>query len=35
MADRVLFLADGCIVREMPRTPAHEILVAMEELDYA
>jgi putative ABC transport system ATP-binding protein len=35
MADRVLFLADGLIVREMPRSPAHEILVAMEALDYA
>jgi putative ABC transport system ATP-binding protein len=35
MADRVLFLDDGRIVRELPRTPAHEILVAMEELDAA
>src|SRR4029079_803208 len=35
MADRLLLLADGLIVREMRRTPAHEILVAMEELDYA
>ncbi|RDI73699.1 ABC-type antimicrobial peptide transport system ATPase component [Gaiella occulta] len=33
MADRVLFLADGRIVREMPRSAAHEILLAMEELD--
>jgi putative ABC transport system ATP-binding protein len=35
MADRVLVLDDGRIVRELPRTPAHEILVAMEELDAA
>jgi putative ABC transport system ATP-binding protein len=35
MADRVLFLADGRIVRELPRSPAHEILVAMEELGQA
>jgi putative ABC transport system ATP-binding protein len=33
MADRVLFLADGRIVKEMPRTSAHDILVAMEELN--
>jgi putative ABC transport system ATP-binding protein len=32
MADRVLFLADGLIVRELPKTSAHEILRAMEEL---
>jgi putative ABC transport system ATP-binding protein len=33
MADRVLFLADGRIVKEMPRSSAHDILVAMEELN--
>jgi putative ABC transport system ATP-binding protein len=32
-ADRVLFLADGRIVRELPRSNAHDILVAMEELE--
>jgi putative ABC transport system ATP-binding protein len=33
MADRVLFLADGLIVRELGRARAHEILAAMEEID--
>jgi len=33
MADRVLFLGDGRIVKEMPRSSAHEIILAMEELD--
>ncbi len=33
MADRVLLLDDGLIVREMPRSDAHEILVAIEELN--
>jgi putative ABC transport system ATP-binding protein len=33
MADRVLFLGDGKIVKEMPRSNAHDILVAMEELN--
>ena len=32
MADRVLFLADGLIVKELPRSGAHEIVVAMEQL---
>jgi putative ABC transport system ATP-binding protein len=32
MADRVLFLGDGRIVRELPRSSAHEILAAMEEV---
>jgi putative ABC transport system ATP-binding protein len=32
MADRVLFLGDGRIVRELPRSTAHDILIAMEEL---
>jgi len=29
IADRVLFLADGRIVEELPRSPAPEILAAM------
>ena len=29
IADRVLFLADGRIVEELPRSPASEILAAM------
>ena len=29
IADRVLFLADGSIVEELPRSPANEILAAM------
>ncbi len=33
MADRILFLADGLIVREMQHSSAQEILMAMEELD--
>ncbi len=33
MADRVLFLADGRIVKELPRASAHDILVAVEELE--
>jgi putative ABC transport system ATP-binding protein len=33
MAHRVLFLADGEIVRELADSSAHEILLAMEELD--
>ena len=33
MADRVLFLADGLIVRELPRSEPHEILLAIEELN--
>jgi putative ABC transport system ATP-binding protein len=32
MADRVLFLADGQIVQEMPRSSSHEILLAIESL---
>jgi putative ABC transport system ATP-binding protein len=32
MADRVLFLADGLIVNDMPRSSQHEILLAMEAL---
>jgi putative ABC transport system ATP-binding protein len=32
-ADRVLFLADGLIVRDLPRTTAHEVLRVMEELN--
>ena len=32
MADRVLFLADGSIVNDIPRSSAHDILLAMEAL---
>jgi len=32
MADRILFLGDGRIVKELPRSKAHAILMAMEEL---
>jgi putative ABC transport system ATP-binding protein len=32
MADRILFLADGRIVKELPRSDPHEIVVAMEQL---
>jgi len=33
IADRILFLADGLIVREMRGASAHEVIQAMEELD--
>ncbi len=33
MADRILFLADGQIVQEMPRSTRHEILAAIETLN--
>jgi putative ABC transport system ATP-binding protein len=33
MADRVLFLGDGLIVKELPRSSAHDILVAVEEIE--
>jgi putative ABC transport system ATP-binding protein len=33
MADRVLFLADGQIVQELPRSSQHDILAAIERLD--
>ena len=32
IADRVLFLADGCIVKELRNAAAHDILSAMEEV---
>jgi putative ABC transport system ATP-binding protein len=32
IADRVLFLADGCIVRDLGRSSAHAIVATMEEL---
>src|SRR3954451_10504686 len=35
MADRVLFLADGLIVKELPRSDPHDIVVAMEQLGSA
>ena len=34
MADRVLFLADGFIVNDIPRSSQHEILLAMEALNH-
>jgi putative ABC transport system ATP-binding protein len=34
MADRVLFLADGCIVKDIPRSSQHDILLAMESLSH-
>jgi putative ABC transport system ATP-binding protein len=33
MADQVLFLADGRIVRQLPRSSAHEIRAAIESMD--
>jgi putative ABC transport system ATP-binding protein len=33
IADRILFLADGRIVKDIGKADAHEVLVAMEELD--
>ena len=33
IADRILFLADGLIVREMQGATAHDVIQAMEELD--
>jgi putative ABC transport system ATP-binding protein len=35
IADRVLFLADGQIVRDLPRSGAHEVMATMEELSAA
>jgi len=32
IADRILFLADGNIVRELPRSEPHEVIAAMEEI---
>jgi putative ABC transport system ATP-binding protein len=32
IADRILFLADGQIVRDMPRSSAHDVVAAMEEI---
>ena len=32
IADRVLFLADGEIVRDLGRSDAHEVIEVMEEL---
>jgi len=34
MADRVLFLADGLIVNDIPRSSQHDILLAMEALNH-
>ena len=35
MADRVLFLDDGRIVRELPRSSQHDILAAMEQIEHS
>ena len=35
IADRVLFLADGLIVRDLPRSSQAEVLAAMNELTAA
>jgi putative ABC transport system ATP-binding protein len=32
IADRILFLGDGCIVREMHGASAHEVVATMEEI---
>ncbi len=32
IADRILFLADGCIVRDLPRSTAHEVVAVLEGL---
>jgi len=32
IADRILFLADGNVVRELPRSEPHEVISAMEEI---
>jgi putative ABC transport system ATP-binding protein len=32
IADRILFLADGVIVRDLPRSEPHDVIAAMEEL---
>jgi putative ABC transport system ATP-binding protein len=32
IADRIVFLADGHVVRELGRSSAHEVLAAMEEV---
>ena len=32
IADRILFLADGLIVRELPRSEPHDVLAAMEDV---
>jgi putative ABC transport system ATP-binding protein len=32
IADRILFLADGLIVRDMPKAEAGDVIAAMDEL---
>jgi putative ABC transport system ATP-binding protein len=32
IADRILFLADGNVVKELPRSQAHDVIAAMEEI---
>ncbi len=34
IADRILFLADGKIVKDLGKATAHDVIVAMEELDH-
>jgi putative ABC transport system ATP-binding protein len=33
IADRILFLDDGLIVRDLPRSSQHDVIDAMEALD--
>ncbi len=33
IADRILFLADGQIVKDLGKATAHDVIVAMEELE--
>jgi hypothetical protein len=35
IADRILFLADGLIVRDMPRADASTVIAAMDEITAA
>jgi putative ABC transport system ATP-binding protein len=35
IADRIFFLVDGCIVRQLPRSSAHDILEALDTLEAA
>ncbi|MGE5690086.1 MAG: ABC transporter ATP-binding protein, partial [Pseudomonadota bacterium] len=35
IADRILFLADGLIVKELPRSQPHDVLAAMESITAA
>ncbi len=35
IADRILFLADGDVVKELPRSEPHDVIQAMEEISSA